>query len=150
MSNGNETGRKRFATKSPETNSQIQVGKKLIRYSSIRFFFGYLRPVPTKTYLFGGTAIHGNSSSLFEIKEWLHQPIPTSEIQTPTWMWWFKNLKRLSPNPEAFSSEFITPENHVFLNIWTIFPIIPKPESFSSILGEILPVSNHHHLVGNF
>lgn len=35
MSQGNETGRNRFATKSLELNPQIQVRKKLIRYSSI-------------------------------------------------------------------------------------------------------------------
>lgn len=38
MSKGNETGRNRFATKSLELNPQIQVCKKLIRYSSIGFW----------------------------------------------------------------------------------------------------------------
>lgn len=38
MSKGNETGRNRSATKSFKLNPQIQVCKKLIRYSSIGFW----------------------------------------------------------------------------------------------------------------
>ena len=84
MSQGNETGRNRFATKSLELNPQIQVCKKLIRYSSIGFWISSPSTKPSGDGFFSSSSFgpKNKDQKRQKGKRWLWvSRISTSEIQ---------------------------------------------------------------------